>query len=290
MSWTQKELEELYQKINKALKEDPDFREKARRDAKAAVEELAGRPLEEGFRLNFIEQDAGYGDTYVLPEFVGEELDPRELDEIAGGKNVKSVAGGDCPKDSTANVSVVVIVSACAAAVSSSACGGDACGAAGCAGDAGCGGQACGSKGCAGHAACAGEVCGGEACGAHAICALDGCAADACAAHVACLNNVCAADGCVAHAACAGKGCLGDACGAHAGCAAKGCLGDVCAAFAGCAGEGCKFEACPAHAEPEVLGGSTANPLSGPSYDYSTGFEDRGGGDFGGGHSTGFGN
>ena len=120
MSWTRKELEELYQKINKAMAEDPAFREKARKDARAAVEELAGRPLEEGFRLNFIEQDTGYGDTYVLPEFVGEELDPRELDAIAGGKNVKSVSGGDCPKDSTVGVSVLAIVSACAAAVSMS--------------------------------------------------------------------------------------------------------------------------------------------------------------------------
>ena len=86
MSWTQEELEELYQKINKALAEDHAFREKARKDARAAAEELAGRPLEEGFRLDYIEQDAGYGDTYVLPDFVGEELDPRELGAIAGGK------------------------------------------------------------------------------------------------------------------------------------------------------------------------------------------------------------
>ena len=125
MSWTQKELEELYQKLNKALAEDPAFREKARRDPRAAAEELAGRPLEEGFRLNYIEQDAGFGDTYVLPDFVGEELDPRELDAIAGGKNVRSVSGGDCGKDSADGVSVLTVVSACPAA--SAACTVDFC-------------------------------------------------------------------------------------------------------------------------------------------------------------------
>lgn len=125
MSWTQEELEELYQKINKALAEDPVFREKARKDARAAAEELAGRPLEEGFRLDYIEQDAGYGDTYVLPDFVGEELDPRELGAIAGGKNEKSVSGGDCQKDSANSVSVLTIVSACPAAFS--ACSIDFC-------------------------------------------------------------------------------------------------------------------------------------------------------------------
>ena len=41
MSWTQEELEELYQKINKALAEDPAFREKMRKDARAAAEDLA---------------------------------------------------------------------------------------------------------------------------------------------------------------------------------------------------------------------------------------------------------
>ena len=125
MSWTQEELEELYQKINKALAEDPVFREKARKDARAAAEELAGRPLEEGFRLDYIEQDAGYGDTYVLPDFVGEELDPRELGAIAGGKNEKSVSGGDCQKDSVNSVSVLTIVSTCPAA--SAACSIDFC-------------------------------------------------------------------------------------------------------------------------------------------------------------------
>ncbi|MBR3175381.1 MAG: hypothetical protein IKF55_05920 [Oscillospiraceae bacterium] len=125
MSWTQEELEELYQKINKALAEDPAFREKMRKDARAAAEELAGRPLEEGFRLNYIEQDAGYGDTYVLPDFVGEELDSRELGVIAGGKNVKSVSGGDCQKDSVNSVSVLTVVSACPAA--SAACSIDFC-------------------------------------------------------------------------------------------------------------------------------------------------------------------
>ena len=307
MSWTQKELEELYQKINRAVAEDPDFLPKAKKDPKAAVEELAGRPLEEGFRLNFIEQDSSYGDTYVLPEFVGEELAPGELDAIAGGKSAVAVrAGRDCPKDNTLEVSVVVIVSACAAAVSGTACGGDACGAAACPADAGCGGQACGSKACAAKAACAGEACAGEACGGHALCALEGCGGnacagaagcvldacggDACAAHAlcwgkacggdacgadaACTNNVCGGDVCAGHAACVGKGCAGDGCGAHGGCVAKGCIADICAAFGGCVAEGCKKEGCAAYSESEVGGSGGVNPLAGPSYDYSIGFSD----------------
>ena len=85
MNWTQKELEELYQAVQKAMTEDPAFREKAKKDARAAVEELAGRPLEEGFRLDFIEQGDTDGNTYVLPDFVGTEMNAAALNAIAGG-------------------------------------------------------------------------------------------------------------------------------------------------------------------------------------------------------------
>ena len=148
MSWTQKELEELYQKVDRALAEDPSFREKARKDARAAVEELAGRSLEEGFCLDFIEQNAGYGDTYVLPDFVGAELDVHELDAIAGGRNVRTVSGKDCPDDSAVGISVMTIVAACGAAGNF---------------------QGCSQRGpCAAYIPCDANLCMGEGCGSYA--------------------------------------------------------------------------------------------------------------------------
>lgn len=135
MSRTQKELEALYQKINKALAEDPAFREKVQKDARAAVEELAGRPLEEGFRLDFIEQDARYGETYVLPDFVGQELEPHELDTIAGGRNVRTVSANTC----AARLSCGAYSTPCGADSSPCAVYGTPCGAyGGCPYDSGC--------------------------------------------------------------------------------------------------------------------------------------------------------
>ena len=73
MEWTQQELEELYQQTVKKASVDAAFREKLKQDSKAAMEELAGRELPDGFRLKFIEKDPSYSNTFVLPDFKGAE-------------------------------------------------------------------------------------------------------------------------------------------------------------------------------------------------------------------------
>ena len=60
MEWTQQELEELYQQTVKKASVDAAFREKLKQDSKAAMEELAGRELPDGFRLKFIEKDPSF--------------------------------------------------------------------------------------------------------------------------------------------------------------------------------------------------------------------------------------
>ena len=103
MEWTQQELEELYQATVKKATVDADFREKLKQNAKTAMEGLAGRELPEGFRLKFIEKDPSYANTFVLPDFKGDELDMSDMGDVAGG------------------ISFFLIVSACAVARSAGA-------------------------------------------------------------------------------------------------------------------------------------------------------------------------
>ena len=83
MSWTQKKLEELYREINRRLAEEPEFAEKLRKDPGKTLEELAGQPLPEGFSLQLVEKDDNYDQTYVLPDFAGEEIAFSDLDDVA---------------------------------------------------------------------------------------------------------------------------------------------------------------------------------------------------------------
>ncbi len=285
MAWTQNELEELYQKVNKLAAEDADFRKELQADSRAAIEKIAGKELPEGFRLKFIENDPSYNATYVVPDITSGELNLKELQSVSGGSGDESQAVESVPHkpgepEPEANFSILFIVSACAAAIQIAGCGADACAAAACPVDA-CAAQACAARACAGQAGCAAEACGGEGCGAQAGCMGNACAADVCAAHGACAANACAADGCVAHGgclynACAADGCAaqaacignlcggdacaayaictanvcpGDVCGAHGVCAANICPADFCGAFGGCAAETCGAEACSMHAE-----------------------------------------
>ena len=60
MKWTQKELEELYQKANEKAISDMEFRKAVLADARGALTELAGRELPEGFSLELVESDHYY--------------------------------------------------------------------------------------------------------------------------------------------------------------------------------------------------------------------------------------
>lgn len=129
MSWTQNEMELLYKEMQKKAMLDEKFRKELLNDPNETLEKLAGRKLPEGSNIKVIENDPAYTATFVLPDLISEELTPDEMDGAAGG------------------ISVLLIVSACAAAVGAGACAGDACGAQGCFVDSACAGKACGAQG-----------------------------------------------------------------------------------------------------------------------------------------------
>lgn len=114
MVWTQESLNALYMQIQKKALVDEEFRNELLEDPNAIIEKESGETLPEGFKVNVIESDPAYDATFVLPDMIGDELDDADLDQVAGGV-----------------VSFVVIVSACAAAVSISGCAADACAAKG---------------------------------------------------------------------------------------------------------------------------------------------------------------
>lgn len=109
MSWNQEEMNEVYLKVQKMATTDEEFRNELLKDSKAAIEKVSGKEMPDGFQVNVIENDPAYAATFVLPDFVGDEIEEGELDQVAGG------------------ISVLLIVSACAGAIGTDTCAGDAC-------------------------------------------------------------------------------------------------------------------------------------------------------------------
>lgn len=222
MKWTQKELEELYQKANEKAKADPEFRKAVLSDAGSALEELAGRKLPEGFSLELVESDNSYASAYLVPNFTGDEIDMKGLRSAANDNT-------DDQGKMSVGVSFVLIISVCAAAASVGPCGGNICGGAACAGDACagniCGGAACSGNACAGDAICGGNICAGNACAGDVICGGAACAADACAGDVVCGGNACAGNACAGDVVCGGDACGGYACGGNVACGGNTCGG-----------------------------------------------------------------
>jgi len=276
MDWTQKELEEIYRKVNRRAQKDPAFAKRVMENPKEAVEEEAGCALPEGFNLNYIERDAGFAQTYVVPDFAAGEVNLSELRSVSGGAD-QAVDSEDSGGSNSGEMEIsgLLILTVCGAAVSVGPCGGDVCGADACGADV-CGGKACGLDACAGnvcaveadgaHAcggkacsgdacgavgcggdACAGAVCGGAVCGGHAACAGAVCGADACAADGICGGHLCAADSCLVHGACGGDAGGGSGCGIDGGCAMHGCGGDTCVGNFGCVGAACIADVCGAN-------------------------------------------
>lgn len=114
--WTQKEMDALYEEIQKKAMTDREFREKLLKDTNAAVEEMIGEPLPEGAKLKAVERDPAYTQEFVIPDFVGDELSQEELDKIADG-DAQDMVG----------ISYVLIVSICLVANSRSSCKSDIC-------------------------------------------------------------------------------------------------------------------------------------------------------------------
>ena len=111
MEWTKEEMEALYVNMQKKAMTDEEFRKEILADANKALAKLAGKELPEGVKIKVVEQDPAYTATFVLPDFVSEEVDMEELEKAAGG--ISFAAGG----------------SACGAAISIGPCPADVCGA-----------------------------------------------------------------------------------------------------------------------------------------------------------------
>ena len=109
MEWTKEEMEALYVNMQKKAMTDEGFRKEILADANKALAKLAGKELPEGVKIKVVEQDPAYTATFVLPDFVSEEVDMEELEKAAGG--ISFAAGG----------------SACAAAISIGPCPANAC-------------------------------------------------------------------------------------------------------------------------------------------------------------------
>ena len=118
--WTQKELEELYKKVNEMALSDPEFRKELMADQIGTLEKIAGRKLPEGFQLRFVEGENAYAAAYVLPNFTGDEIDLKGLQSVAGGSDIDGFTSGSSCKDDVngdeVSISIALIVSVCAAA------------------------------------------------------------------------------------------------------------------------------------------------------------------------------
>ena len=86
MKWTKKELDEAMVKIEKLASTDMNFRKLCVSDPHAAVKQATGKDVDPGYKLKFIENEAGF-ETFVLPDFKGsgDELSNADLDSVAGG-------------------------------------------------------------------------------------------------------------------------------------------------------------------------------------------------------------
>ena len=109
MEWTQEKLNELFMKVQKQAVVDEEYRKALLENPNELIEKELGEKLPDGFKINVIENDPAYAATFVLPDLMGDELEDEDLEQVAGGL---SIVGG---------------VSACAAAISISACPADVC-------------------------------------------------------------------------------------------------------------------------------------------------------------------
>ncbi|MCK9224623.1 MAG: NHLP leader peptide family RiPP precursor [Candidatus Muirbacterium halophilum] len=85
MNWTEKEVKATIEKIQVKASTDKKFREKVLSNPEQAIKEISGKDIPEGFKIKIIENAKGIDQTFVLPDFIGEELTDQDLDNVAGG-------------------------------------------------------------------------------------------------------------------------------------------------------------------------------------------------------------
>lgn len=103
--WTQEKMNEIYSKVQRLSVTDEEFRKELLQNPGAAIEKVAGESVPEDFRVKVIENEPQYVATFVLPPMVSEELDEKELAQVAGGSCVLDGCGAyACSADGTLNL------------------------------------------------------------------------------------------------------------------------------------------------------------------------------------------
>jgi hypothetical protein len=95
--WSEAEAQKTLNEIAKRAQTDPQFRQLALRDSKAAIAKVNSTPLPPGFRVRFVD-NAGANVTVVLPDPVGKEgeLSDAELEQVAGGGRCGASCAASC--------------------------------------------------------------------------------------------------------------------------------------------------------------------------------------------------
>jgi hypothetical protein len=99
VQWTDREIFKALDQIIKASAMDPDFRQLALRDPRAALSLVSDIPLPEGFTVRFVEP--GTTDfVVVLPPIASPdgELTDSQLEQVAGGRGWQPVIDYSQPR------------------------------------------------------------------------------------------------------------------------------------------------------------------------------------------------
>jgi hypothetical protein len=103
--WTPQEIERVIEDSIKRGKTDPKFRALALSNSRAAIEEVAGKPIPEGLKVKFFD-GSGAQLSIILPEPVSDdsELTDTQLEQVAGGGRCAASCAASCAVTSTISI------------------------------------------------------------------------------------------------------------------------------------------------------------------------------------------
>ena len=94
--WTDAEVKKTIDRISEKAATDRNFRKEVLENPGKVIREMSGKELPAGFKVKVIENAPGVNQTFVLPDFAGEELSDDELDRVAGGGRGRREEEGRC--------------------------------------------------------------------------------------------------------------------------------------------------------------------------------------------------